>query len=214
MGFEKRVIDHRGANRSYKVYVPTVAPPYPAIVFLHGFGESGEDGEVQAKVGLGEAIEKSPEEWPFLVLFPQKKDHGVLWPGYRGLVDDVLAQAEKEFPIDRTRTYLTGLSQGGNGTLTLARSLRWKFAAVAPICGWADPFTAAQDLAETPTWLFHGDADGAVPVEASVAVARLLERFGGDVKLTVYPGVGHDSWTQAYQEAGLARWFLSHTARS
>jgi len=211
MGFERRSIDYRGAERGYQVYVPEkVEPPYPTIVFLHGMGESGVDGEVQAEVGLGEAVRKNPDEWPFLILFPQKEDPGVLWPGYRGLVEELMRRTANEFQVDRSRCYLTGLSQGGNGTLTLARSLPWEFAAVAPICGWADPAQAAQDLMETPTWLFHGEADQAVPVESSIAITRWMERYGAPVKLTTYPNVGHDSWTRAYQQELLGDWFLKH----
>jgi len=34
--------------------------------------------------------------------------------------------------------------------------------------------------------------------------------FGGDVRCTVYPGVGHDSWTQTYDDPELYEWFLRH----
>jgi len=36
---------------------------------------------------------------------------------------------------------------------------------------------------------------------------------GGDAKITTYPGVGHNSWDNAYREAGLADWFLLHTRK-
>jgi hypothetical protein len=32
---------------------------------------------------------------------------------------------------------------------------------------------------------------------------------GGNARLTVYPGIGHNSWDQAYGEAELYTWFLA-----
>jgi hypothetical protein len=37
---------------------------------------------------------------------------------------------------------------------------------------------------------------------------------GGDVKFTVYPGVGHDSWTPTYANPALYAWFLQHNLSS
>jgi hypothetical protein len=35
-----------------------------------------------------------------------------------------------------------------------------------------------------------------------------LKDCGGDVRFTVYKGVGHDSWTRTYEDPELYRWFL------
>ena len=42
---------------------------------------------------------------------------------------------------------------------------------------------------------------------------RILLNFDGvmgNAKLTVYPGVGHDSWVPAYNDPDLIPWMLSH----
>lgn len=64
---------------------------------------------------------------------------------------------------------------------------------------------------DIPFWLFHGDEDPVVPVEASNEAGRAIRRFGGDARVTVYEGVGHNSWDKAYAEADLPGWFLKHT---
>ena len=44
-----------------------------------------------------------------------------------------------------------------------------------------------------------------------IDMGKELERAGcKDVKLTVYPDAGHDSWTQAYNEPEIWNWFLAH----
>ena len=41
-------------------------------------------------------------------------------------------------------------------------------------------------------------------------MAGTLKHLGGDVKLTVYPDLGHDCWTVTYDNPQLYDWFLSH----
>ena len=33
---------------------------------------------------------------------------------------------------------------------------------------------------------------------------------GKNIKLTLYRGVGHNSWTKAYNNPEIYKWFLSH----
>jgi hypothetical protein len=35
-----------------------------------------------------------------------------------------------------------------------------------------------------------------------------LRNVGSDVKFTIYPQAGHDSWTETYQNPELYEWFL------
>ncbi|HLV33719.1 MAG TPA: prolyl oligopeptidase family serine peptidase, partial [Spirillospora sp.] len=66
-------------------------------------------------------------------------------------------------------------------------------------------------LTSLPIWVFHGDADTTVPLRASEEMVKAIREAGGKVKFTVYPGVGHDSWTETYNNPELYNWFLSHS---
>jgi len=35
-----------------------------------------------------------------------------------------------------------------------------------------------------------------------------LEKAGGKPKISIYPGVDHDSWTQTYDDPAVSRWLL------
>ena len=37
-----------------------------------------------------------------------------------------------------------------------------------------------------------------------------IQLIGGDVKLTVYPEAGHDSWSKTYENAEVYEWLLRH----
>lgn len=96
--------------------------------------------------------------------------------------------------------------------MELVDQLSWKFAAMAPICGWADPRAAAKRISVTPTWIFHGDADMAVPVTSTTAIVDWCAKFGAEPRVSIYPGVGHNSWDAAYAEP-VAAWLLEHVSQ-
>ena len=76
---------------------------------------------------------------------------------------------------------------------------------------------AGCELGRVPIWAFHGDADGTVNVSGSVNPLNALNQCDPapvDAKLTIYPGVGHNSWDMTYNlSAGHDpyAWLLSHT---
>jgi predicted peptidase len=140
-----------------------------------------------------------------------------------------LEESMKEFKGDPARVYLTGLSMGGYGTWALGAQWPGRFAALVPICGGvrlpplareklglavpkepADIYTiTAQRIGGTPVWAFHGAADPIVPVTESRELVTALKAAGGNVRYTEYEGVGHDSWTKAYEDPELLTWLLA-----
>jgi predicted peptidase len=96
---------------------------------------------------------------------------------------------------------------GGFGSWTLAAESPSRFAAVVPICGGGDPADASQ-LKDIPIWVFHGGKDPTVPIQRSQEMVDALKKVGGNVKFTIFPEAGHDSWTQAYAMPELYDWLL------
>ena len=208
-GFVDKVVRLGDEAYRYQVYVPAGydgGKPWPVMVFLNGKGECGRDGKKQSSVGLGTAIRREPDRWPFVVVFPQKPDSETQWGDHQDLVLATLAATEDEYAIDSERRVLTGLSQGGSGSWQIgsARAEMWR--AVAPICGYRAGAWKVAALAETPVWAFHGDADGIVPLRSSRELCEELQEAGGAPRLTVYPGVRHNSWDRAYRDSPLAEW--------
>src|SRR5438445_7413340 len=75
-GFVNKVFKADNSNAKYVLFVPhnyTGDKEYPLILFLHGAGERGEDGQKQVMQGIGNAIKFKGKEktFPFLVIFPQ-----------------------------------------------------------------------------------------------------------------------------------------------
>ena len=233
-GFLDRAVSVSGSRYRYQVYVPADFPSkksWPGILFLHGAGERGSDGLLQTDVGIGHAIRLHASRFPFIVVLPQcGKDK--IWgePDMQAQALAALDASIKEFHGDRKHLYLTGLSMGGFGTWELAARNPGRFAAIVPICSgvqplkdWpqlrvtliddpkiTDPFAeVARHIGSIPVWMFHGDADQAVPVEQSRHMAEALKAAGAEFKYTEYPGVDHNSWDKAYAEPDLVSWLLS-----
>lgn len=211
-GFLGKSVAVEGKDIKYVVYIPPSydpKTPMPTIIFLNGRGECGTDGWKQVAVGLGRSVLLDVSRWPFIVIFPQKQVATDNWEDEDAMVMAALEQTRRDYNVDPSRIYLTGLSQGGHGTWAIAAKHPDLFAAIAPICGWGDQRIASK-LTKMPIWVFHGEKDDVVSVERSKEMERYLQEAGGSCKLTIYPGVGHGSWDAAYAEPDLPAWFLRH----
>lgn len=220
-GFQDKVFkDPDGKEAKWVLFIPKAAAKpepgkkFPLIVFLHGSGETGTDGKVQSKVGLGPAVEKQKDTFPAYVIFPQSQKRS--WSARRPDADRALAildQFIKENPVDADRVYLTGLSMGGFGTFSLAAAEPKRWAAIVPICGGGAE-ADAEKYKHIPCWVFHGDQDKAVKVEFSRKLVAALKKAGAEPKYSEYPGVDHNSWDKAYATPELYTWLFAQSRKA
>lgn len=200
----------RKVELDYLLYLPKKSDgsPWdslPLLLFLHGSGERGNDLTLVKRHGPPHVVEMGME-LPFVLLAPQCLGGSTWHPdSLMALVDHTI----ERHGIDTKRIYVTGLSAGGYCTWVLAGEYPERFAAIAPVCAphaLIDPVR----IRHTPVWCFHGAMDDVVPVEHSIHMVRRIRDAGGDVRFTVYPDAGHDSWTQTYGQPALYDWFLTH----
>jgi predicted peptidase len=235
-GFLNRSVTVNGSEYRYVVYVPrefTRTKTWPVIVQLHGGGVYGSDGLKHTEGGLARAIRNNPERFPVLVVFPQAHADGTpgwqLEGGQAALA--ALDRTIKEFKGDSKRVVLTGYSAGGNGTWSIASRYPERWAAIVPICSFVEAYKGkttaiyypslapansgdvfaylAKRVLRLPIWIFHGDADTSVDVEASRKMSAALKAVGANVQYTEFPGVDHNGATNtAYARADLIEWML------
>jgi predicted peptidase len=194
----------------YWLYLPAdydtkATAKWPLVLFLHGSGERGDDIE-KVKIHGPPKLAAQGKEFPFVLVSPQVPT-GSRWNAEElSKLTDELVKAHR---IDQQRLYVTGLSMGGGGTWSLVNAYPDKYAAAMPLCGRGD-LAAAEILAKTPTWVLVGDEDSPQTVQNCQEMAAALKKAGGEVKLTVYPGVKHDCWTVTYNNPEVYTWLLSH----
>jgi len=221
----------------YRVLLPKnfdASKKYPLILFLHGSGERGRDNEAQLIHGGDLFLRDSVrEQYPAIVVFPQcpqvsfwsnvdiRYDSAAkkrIWnfptdgepTVAMRLLLQLVTQLQKDYKLEKHRLYIGGLSMGGMGTFELVRRTPKTFAAAFPICGGAAPATAKTLSKVKHWWILHGLADPVVPVELSKDMADALVNAGAVIRLSLYPGVGHNSWDNAFAEKDLLPWLFSN----
>jgi dienelactone hydrolase len=200
----------------YLEYVPqdynANSNKYPVVIFLHGIGERGANstdpavigGTIQSVAKLGPPMYvKNGTQFPFILISPQLKNNYGTWPS--SYVMEVINYVKTYLRIDERRIYLTGLSLGGGGAWVAAQDYPELFAAIAPVCGGYNSTSKACGIASEnlPVWAFHGDIDGVVPMSRTVNMVNAINACTPTpnplAKLTIYPGVGHSAWNNAYK---------------
>lgn len=208
-------------EQPYGLYLPpgySGEKKYPLVIMLHG---AGSNHRLALKRVFGKSNTAGENDVEASRYFPAWKDvnYIVASPyargtmGYQGVAEkdvwDVLADVKKRFNVDEDRTYLTGLSMGGGGTLWIGLTRPDVWAALAPVCP-APPRETEQYLengTNLPFHFYHGDADKAVPVTVSREWVKKLKATGTRVEYDEYPGVEHNSWENAYRDGAVFTWF-------
>jgi len=225
--FEKKSFQKGGLTLPYRLLKPAKVESgktYPLVLFFHGAGERGTDNDKQLVHGVKTFANPAMlEKYPCFVVAPQAPEE-TLWvdipwsspqpkmpetPNANhvavvALLDDLVQM----LPIDRDRQYVTGLSMGGFGTLEMVIRHPDRFAAAAVVCGGTD-LSRLPAASKVPLWFFHGANDMTVRVERSREAVEVLRLGGGMLRYTEYPGVGHDSWNQAYAMPELYEWLFA-----
>ena len=222
MAFQTDTVEtYSAANRkkTYKAVVIkpdgyTTAKAYPVVYLLHGYSDNYA-GWVKKATGVQEAADR----YNMLIVCPDGGFSSWYWnspvdPAFQYetyISKELVAWVDGHYKTiaNRKGRAITGLSMGGYGTWNLATSSPQLFAAIAPICGGGDP-SKAWRLQHVPVWCFHGAKDYVVPLSQSQAMIDAAKPYNKEVKFTVYPETGHDSWVEAYNNDSLYTWLLAH----
>jgi dienelactone hydrolase len=219
---------------AYYEYVPqdysSNSNKYPVMIFLHGVGERGPNSTdpnilkqyISAVAKLGPPMYvKNGAQFPFILISPQLKNNYGSWP--TSYVMEVINHVKNTLRIDEKRIFLTGLSLGGGGVWMTAQDYPALFAAIAPVCGGYNTPSKACNIASEnlPVWAFHGDADTTVPLSRTVnmvnAINNCTPKPSPLAKVTIYPNVAHNAWTNAYKidnsvhNPNLYQWVMGFT---
>ena len=208
-----------GSNESpygYYLYTPSAytdtGPKFPLLIFLHGADAIGNSRDTAANLdkvlmaGPPQLIHDSKwsPKYPMVVATPQC--HWGWW-AYDSIRLFINLMRTK-YQVDTTRVYLTGLSMGGFGTydqITLFGKNSYLAAAVSVSgAGTVSP-EMIRNAAQVPFWAFHGEKDTIVDPGFDIEINRAINNLHptAEHKLTLFPGVGHDAWTQTYNSTGI-----------
>lgn len=184
----------KGVKLTYGTFTPKGSPSdddkTPLIVFLHGYGEGGEDpslvvmGNEVANLASKEIQDYFGDTGAYL-LIPQaptswmdydgsgescywvkgSNGHSYYTEALMGLIKKFVAQHPD---IDKNRIYLGGLSNGGYMTLNMLFNYPDYFAAAFPICeAYSDEWVTDEKIDEIhdiPIWFTHAKTDRTIVI--------------------------------------------------
>ena len=147
----RRMLVHDGLTRRYVVRAPAgtsrTSAPLPLVLVLHGGGGNATNAEQMT--GFTRLVEREH----IIVVYPdgiEAREGAPLetWnaghccgPAMQRKVDDVgfiaalLDELQRELPVDASRIYVTGMSNGAMMSHRIGRELAPRIAAIAPVVG-------------------------------------------------------------------------------
>lgn len=201
---------------------------YPLLISLHGMGQLGNGTNDLYKVrwyGVPRLVAQQQfpasftvngETFSFIVIAPQFKR----WPDYKD-VNRMIRYAKRNYAVDESRVYVTGLSMGGGATWDHFKERGAKVTAIVPMAG-SSYFTrekADKIAIRNPiVWAFHNLGDPVVSSFWTINYVNELNSKGLSIpaKKTIFNSLDHDCWTLAcnpdYREDGMNiyEWMLQY----
>lgn len=216
-----KYISMTSLSNAYYEYLPqgystTGGQKYPLMIFVHGSGETGDGSPSQ----LSRVLRNGPpklisqgifptsftvkgQTFKFIVLSPQF----TVWPDDIN-IDDIINYAIKNYNVDTSRIYLTGLSMGGGVVWQYAGddiNYGKRVAAIVPIAGasWPAYFrcenVAAANIA---VWATHNSGDPTVPSFYTIDYVNTIDTVPAPPNplaiKTIFQSNVHDAWTATY----------------
>ena len=199
----------------YRLYTPEAKGPRPMILFLHGGGNGGYEGErdnnkhIVTDFGPVNFAENYPDVFVLApmavearrdmknfnpnIRFAQSDSMNV--PGYGwcreylGQVCDIIRRMIREGKVDGKRVYVTGMSMGGAGTIRAMSVASDLFAACVPVCPSMSPetFSILKSI-RRPVWVTSAYIDHTLYRHKYLVDAVMCLRDSGnnDAHLTLF----------------------------
>lgn len=159
-----------GPYQPYLVHVPE-DPDGSTLLWLHGGGGNHLDVQFTDASRGGLDPGRAVLVQPFGRMVTTSQDHGYSGVGERDVLD-VLDDAQGNYPLDPSRTVVSGLSTGGGGAFRLAQLHPDRFSAVLPFSAFDDTHLPA-NASNMEVVLRNGGSDPLI--SPPIVAATLLE---------------------------------------
>jgi len=176
----------------------------PVILFLHGRSLSGNNLNKVKQYGIIDDIVHRGRNVDAFVIAPQVP-FGQSWspPKLKTILDYVHAN----YPTDKCRVYVVGMSLGGYGTMDFAGTYPEEVTAAMAMCGGGN-VKMAQSLAKVPLWIMHGKKDAAVPHSESEKVYNAIQNCceSNLTRFSSFPDYGHGEFARVFYAKQMYDW--------
>ncbi|MEM9858087.1 MAG: LamG-like jellyroll fold domain-containing protein, partial [Bacteroidota bacterium] len=180
---------------------------YPMSYFQVGGGKFGDDNNYPlANGGRNWRDAVLSDEFPGFVVYPQNMSRGGQPPNQS---EDLIRALMDLLPVDRTRLYMHGTSNGGKSVWLTINAYPRLFAAATPFSGISESGYSPQ-LLFTPIRQYQGGNDLNPAPGYTESILNQFVANGGATEYVLYPTLGHGTWNRGYSEDDYFTWLLSH----
>ena len=176
----------------------------PVILFLHGRSLSGNNLNKVKQYGIIDDIVHRGRDVDAYVIAPQVP-FGQSWspPKLKTILDYVHAN----YPTDKCRVYVVGMSLGGYGTMDFVGTYPEEVSAAMALCGGGN-VKMAESLAKVPLWIMHGKKDAAVPHSESEKVYNAIQNCCENnlTRFSSFPNYGHGEFARVFYAKQMYDW--------
>lgn len=127
-----------------------------------------------------------------------------------GLNDTIrmITSLSEQYPIDRSRIYVIGCSDGGTGAFGAVRYFPDVFAGAVALSGYWNPLDAPY-MIHTPLWAIHGKHDTVFPAETIQDTVDLIQSYNGPAYYTEISDMGHNCPSGRLYQKPIWDWLFS-----
>jgi dienelactone hydrolase len=194
------------------------ARAWPLRVSLHGgVGREAPGPNDPPARPLANRIQSAGE----IVLHPRAWAQSQWW--HWGQVENIsrlVARVKRDYNVDESRIYITGISDGGSGVYFFAMRHATPWSACLPLNGHplviANPDTGADgqlyvgNLVNCPLHIVNGGKDPLYPAASVEPLVAMFKRAGVSHEFKVYPEAGHDVSWWPQERAGYEAYLAAH----
>ena len=185
----------------YELRKPKQVDPdqtYPVLFLMHGIG-----GNEQNMLSLVDGLEESfyifsirgqlfqPPGYAFFTIEGYGKPHREVFDDGVNKLTSFIDYAFEQYPLDASRVYLLGFSQGAILAMTLGLTLGNRIKGIVALSGYIPAFVKEEytikNVESLSLFISHGEMDQILPLEWGKANNELFNKLGAAVTFETYP---------------------------
>jgi phospholipase/carboxylesterase len=190
---------------------------YPTLFVMHGMG-SNEQDMLQLVDGLEDSFFifsirghlPQPPGYAFFTIEGFGKPHREVFDDTVHKLTNFIDDASMEFPIDISRLYILGFSQGAILGMTIGLTFNHKIKGVVALSGYIPQFVreeySMKPREQLSVFISHGELDPIFPLTWGSANVEFFNQLGTDVTFKTY-AVGHTVSAENHRD--FRKWLLN-----
>ena len=214
MNKESKSIIVNDKDFNYYVYSPEeYTKNLPAILFLHGVGERGNNLAGIEKYALPKYM--NLVDIPFIVIAPQCFDTN-FWDYHLRDVEKIINIEQKKYCFDKENIFVCGYSMGAFGAWNYIMQRPELFKGIVSVSGGIMlPIWDTLDLVkDKPILMYHGEDDEIIDVNESIsAYGKLKKRGASDIELRIVYNSNHFITDDVFSNDYIYEWFKKKTKK-